>query len=652
MTNEELQRELKAEIDSAINYTDYHLSSQRTKAIHYYRGDLFGTEEEGRSQVVMTTLRDTVQQVMPSLMRVFAGSDKVVEYAPRSAEDVPMAEQATDYANYVLMQDNPGYRVIYGACKDALYQKVGITKAYYDESVEVRYHRFTGLNLLALNELFNDPDVEFVEVEEGPNGEFDVELKRMKKRDRIVVENLPPEEFLIDRKARSLRQAQFVAHRCKMVPHELVAMGYPKELVDKHKSTNDDLTWNRERHARNRYEITDADGDSESVLYIEAYIYRDVDEDGLAELRRVCLMGDGYEVVDNEPWDMIPFADWQIDPEPHTFIGHDLADRTMDLQRINSEVTRAMLDSLAQSINPRMAVVEGKANMNDVLNNETGGVIRQDAPGMVQPLAQPFVGKEAMPVLEMFDQIKEARTGISRQAAGLDADALQSMTASAVSAIEQGSKMTLEVMARNLAETGFKKLMGQLLQLITKHQDQPRMVRLRNEWVDVDPSTWDAQMDVCVNVALGSGLEGQKMAVLGRTLEIQQAALAQMGISNPLVGLGQVRYTLGEMLELSGFQDTSRFFNPLPIDFQVPPPEPQPTPEELLAEAQREATYAEVEMKRADLQLKERDMMLQDDRERDKAAADFAIELVKAGVKQEEIDMKSAREAMQAGANP
>lgn len=650
MDEGELQASLKSYIDDAVNYADSFLATQRREATRYYRGDKFGTEEDGRSQVVMTTLRDTVQQAMPSLMRVFAGSERVVEYVPRGEEDVPMAEQATDYANYVFMQDNPGYQILWCAFKDALTKKVGIVKAYYDDSVEVQTFNFTKLNLLAVQELQNDPDLEIVALDGDEMGfEFDVEVRRSTKKDKIRVEVLPPEEFLISRDARSMDDAIFVAHRSMRTPSQLIAMGYPEDLVRKHITKNDDLTWNRERYERNKYELSDAGGsrDRERVLYIESYVYADYDGDGIDELRRVCCMGDGHEVVANDPWDIRPFADFHMDPEPHTFFGHDLFDRTKDLQRVNSEIMRSLLDSLAQSVNPRMAVVDGQVNLEDALNNETGGVIRMQAPGMVQPFAQPFVGKEAMPVLDMFDRIKEQRTGISAQSSGLDAGALQSMTASAVAAIERGSKLTLEVIARNLAETGFKRLMKILLHLIVQHQDAQRMVRLRNEWVPVNPQSWDAQMDVCINVALGSGLEDQKLAVLRETLQAQVAAMQMLGPSNPLVGLGQVRHTQAKILELSGFQDVSRFWNPLPLDFQMPPDD-TPSMEELLAQAQREAIMAEIQMKREDLALKAQMEALKDDRERDKTALEFALKAAELNVDWEKLEIDKARKATSA----
>ena len=646
----ELERWLGKEIDTAIEYTDGRLSTRRELATAYYRGAKFGGEEDGRSQFVMTTYRDTVQQAMPSLMRVFMGSEKVVEYVPREAEDAAMAEQATDYVNYVLTQDNPGYEVIRGAIRDSLGQLVGIVKAFYDESTEVETHQFSGMPFPAVLELQNDPENEVLALSADPSETFyDIEVRRRRPKNRICVEVLPPEEFLIDRTARSLESAVFVAHRCLKTVSELVAMGYPQDLVEKHTTKSSDLQSNRERTRRSRFEYADGDYDRDLVLYVEAYPYVDYDGDGIAELRKICCMGDQHEVVMNEPWNFRPFADFHIDPSPHSFLGYDLFDRTKDLQKVNSEIMRNMLDSLAQSIHPRVAAWEDQVNMDDLLNNETGGIVRttQPPPQVLQPLAQPFVGRDAMPVMDLFEVIRESRTGISKQTSGLDADALQSMTASAVSAIEEGSKLTLEEMARNLAETGFRKLFKILLKLVIQHQDAPRMVRLRNEWVQVDPSLWDAQMDVSVNVGLGSGGDDRKLAVLAKTLEYQMTAMQNMGPSNPLVGIGQVRYTLGKMLELNGFKDTSRFFKPLPVDFDLPPSD-EPTGEEMLLQAQREAIYAEMQIKQAELEQKWADMRLRDDRERDKAAAKFAIDAAGVGVDIEKLNIDKAREKLSA----
>jgi hypothetical protein len=298
------------------------------------------------------------------------------------------------------------------------------------------------------------------------------------------------------------------------------------------------------------------------------------------------------------------------------------ADVTMDIQLIKSNVTRGILDSLSQSINPRTAIVEGQANIDDVLNNEVGAVIRMRAPGMVQPFNVPFVGQQAFPMLDYLDDIKQNRTGISKAAAGLDADALQSTTKAAVSATVNAAHQHIEMIARIFAETGLRRLFTGILKLVVENQDQPRMIRLRNQFIPMDPRSWDVNMDVIVNVGVGDGTLEERMAVLGNVAAKQEMIIERVGANNPVVSISQYTNTLAKMLELAGIKDTQSYFNRLPPDFQMPEEEEKPTPEEMLAEVQRQSILADIEKKAAELELERERMMRVDDRERDRIEQD------------------------------
>jgi len=308
-------------------------------------------------------------------------------------------------------------------------------------------------------------------------------------------------------------------------------------------------------------------------------------------------------------------------------------DITRDLQEIKSEILRNTLDSLAQSIHPRTAVVEGQVNIDDVLNNETGAIIRMRAPGMVQPLTTPFVGQAAFPMMEYMDQIKEDRTGMSKAAMGLNADALQSSTKAAVNATISASQGRIELTARILAE-GMKKLFKGILFLVTTHQDKERMVRLRNEWVAIDPRHWNAGMDASINIGLGNGDTNERLQALMMIMAKQEQILQQLGPQNPLVTPQQFSNTLRKIVELSGFKDASSFFQDIPADYVPPaPPAPKPSPEEILAQVQAESIKADIQKKAADLELERQQMIMDDDLKRDQMAQDLYL-------KKYEIELK------------
>jgi hypothetical protein len=255
------------------------------------------------------------------------------------------------------------------------------------------------------------------------------------------------------------------------------------------------------------------------------------------------------------------------------------------------------------------------------------------APGMVQPLTTPFVGQAAFPMMEYMDQIKEDRTGMSKAAMGLNADALQSSTKAAVNATISASQGRIELTARILAE-GMKKLFKGILFLLTTHQDKARMVRMRNEWVQIDPRAWDATMDANINIALGTGDTNERLQALMMILTKQEQILQQLGPTNPLVTPQQFSNTLRKIVELSGFKDASSYFQDIPADYVPPAPAaPKPTPEEVLAQVQAESIKADIQKKAADLELQRQQMMMDDDLKRDQMAQDLYL-------KKYEIELK------------
>lgn len=644
MDDDELQGVVGKEIEDAIDYIDNWVSPQRSKATEYYRGDPFGNEEDGRSQVVSMDVRDTVQAIMPSLMRIFHSTERTVEYAPQGPEDVQAAKQATDYANYIINRDNNGFLHMHAAFKDALIRKTGILKCYWDDRTRYETHEFTGLADEDLAVLMSDQDAEIEVVASQPVGEPDIDpmsgeivpapmvhavrATYTHPDGRVKLEAVPPEEFLISREAKSIEEADYVAHRRIVTASELISMGYSEDDIDGLASAHDDMSSNVERYTRNKAltnEMNSRDDDAmRKILYIESYVKVDYDGDGIAELRKICTGGDGNKILANEPCSIVPFCSFCPDPEAHDFFGLSVADTVMDIQRIKSSIMRNTLDSLAMSIHPRVAVVEGMVNLEDVMNTETGALIRQRAAGQVQPMTMPFVGQQAFPVLQYMDEIKEARTGISKASAGLDAGALQSSTASAVQATVSAAQQHIEMIARIFAETGMKQLYKLVLKLITTHQDRVRMVRLSNEFVPIDPRVWNADMDVSINVALGRGSDTERMMMLRQIGEMQKEAMQTMGAVNPLTDISKLSNTLKAMTELAGFKDTSQFWSD-PAQFQPPQQEEKPDINEQLIAVQIQQIQADIQKKAAELALGREKMIMEDDRKRDELDAELFV---------------------------
>lgn len=632
----------------------------QSQATDYYLARPYGNEEKGRSQVIMTDVRDTVQAMLPSIMRVFTGPERVVEYKPKGPEDVEVAEQQTDYVNMLFYEDNPGFLILHGAFKDAMVRKLGIIKWHYEDLDRTETSEHTGVTEEEIGLLKQDGDVEILAVypgeadaEGGPLTLYDARVTRHIHDGRIRVYNIPNDEFWVNPGARSLEEARLVAHVREMRADELVAMGIDEELVEEVKGKQRSGAFEKKlANSRAIDEGTRTDVEDEQdeatrpVEYAECYVL--LEDGGDVQLRKVCIIGRSHIVFD-EAVDERPFALFCPDPEPHTLYGQSISDYTMDVQLIKSSLVRGMLDSMNLTLHPRVEVVDGQVNMDDVLNPEVGGVVRARAPGMVKEWLHTFVGKEAMPVLAYMDDVKENRTGISKAAAGLDADSLQSATKAAVAATITGAQQHLELLARIFAETGMKQLMTGLLRATVKHQDHKRTVRLRNKWVTVDPRHWDANRDVVVNVALGAGTTEEKLRTLGTILQ-SQLMLQQMP-GQPLVGFVEIRRTMAKMAELSGWVRSDDFYKQFTPEMeqqmrqqqaQQPPP-PDPTTMALQAQLQVEQGKLQLQQQKAqaELAMQERRMQMEDDRERDRMARDFAL-------RQQEMEWKYATQAASA----
>ena len=577
MDDTELQAQVAGLVEDAMDYIDGTVAGIREELMQLYKGELplKPEEDENRSGLTTRDVRDTVEMLMPDVMRVFFSSDVVAEFVPQGPEDVPVAEQATDYVNYVVLKQNNGFLVLYAAIKDALSVKAGFVKTWWDTKIEVKECAYTGLDEAALQviqaELGPESSARVTGQGSilGPDGveipTFDVTVSERTNRGKVMVAAVPPEEFFMDRRATCIEDAIVHGQRQYLPAHEVVAMGVPKEVVMDFIGASDTFEQNQERFVRNPASEfpfgSELDEMNRNVLYVEAYVRLDTDRDGIAEFYKAICLGSLYKLVSIEPWDKSPFSQFSSIPTPHTFFGECPADLSADIQVNKSGLWRAMLDSLAQSVRPRTAVVEGMVNMKDLLSNDVGGIVRMRAVGMAQPLDTPFVGQQVLPVLALLDEMRENRTGVSKAAAGLDADALQSSTRDAVSATIGKAQAQVEMLCRVMAETGWRTMIGNVYHLLKKHQDRELMVKLRNQWVPVDPRMWPEHADISVNLALGRGSENVRMGHLMQIAAEQKAILVTLGPQNPLTDLQKYRYTLAQMVTLAGFKDPSAFWN-------------------------------------------------------------------------------------------
>jgi len=604
ITEEELLSRIQGEITDALGYSDV-ISEQRAKSMDYYYGLPFGNEVDGRSQYVDSSVMDTIEWIKPSLMRVFASGEEMVKFNPIGPEDVHAAEQATDYVNYIFTRDNPGWEILYTWFTDALLQKNGIVKCWWDETEEWNREEYNNLEELEFTVLLEDDDVEVLEhtaYEENGGTYHDVVISRRAGKGRVKIENVTPDEFLIARESKSIEDSNFVCQRVLKTVSELREMGYDFD-VDELGSGDDMIEYSSERLSRFAYDDSaryEGFGDSnpEEALRTfwlhESFIRTDYDGDGIAELRKVCSVGD--KVLANEPIDRIPFVSITPVKIPHKFFGLSIADLVLDIQLIKSTLMRNLMDNMYSQNFGRYAVLEGQANLDDLLTQRPGGVVRVKSPNAIMPLATPQLEQSSFEMLGYLDQLRESRSGVNKYSQGLNDNALTShTTATAVNATMTAAQSRIELIARQFAETGVKELMKNIYELVLKNQDKERVVMLRNRWIPVRPDMWREEYDCSVSVGIGNGNRDQQLMHLTTMLSFAGDAMrGGLKIVNE-----KNMYNMGAALVKNmGFQNVDDFLtNPDTVP-------DQPDPKEQLEQAEMQLKHKELEIKAADVQVK------------------------------------------------
>ena len=662
--NRDMINLVESHIDDSLGYISTETSKERQTALEYYMREPYGNEVEGRSQIVTGEVAEVVDGSLPSILKVFTQSNNAVVFEPVNEGDAEMAEQATMMANHVFYKDNNGFEIMHDWFWDALCQKVGVTKVFFDDKKDTTIEKYENLTEDELTMIMQDDEVEVVEQEEVEeiveqeqqpaidqmgqpmidemgqpvmidtppiiNIYYNIKCKRTKDHSKIKIENVAPEEFLIDKRATTIQDADFVAQRKLVTRSDLIAMGYDKDLVYT-LQTGDTLDFTPERVARygageSPFNTSDTNDESmEVVEYYECYVRTDQDNDGIAELHRICYASN--TLLASEECDYIPFHSVCPFPIPHKFFGQSLADRAIDLQLIKSTITRQMLDNLYLTNNYRVGAVEGQVNLDDLLTSTAGGVVRIKNPNALVPMAVQSSAGQSFPMLEYLDSIQAKRSGVTEASQGLDPNILQNVTATAVSAMSNAAGGKLELIARVFADTGVSSLMKGILHLLCKYQDKERIIKVNNKFVPMNPREWDSEYNVTVNVGLGTGSKTEQLGVMQMVLQKQEQMLQQYGLANPLVSLKQYRDTLAKFVNMAGFKDESGFIKDLTDEqseqlaqqqAQQQQSDPNTESAKILAQVEKEkaemkmqSDMAKLEMEKQELELKVQKEMLE-----------------------------------------
>lgn len=650
LTEDQIQNTLASAIDDAKSYIESEVAPARIKSQKYANGKVDLGHEEGRSKVVATKCRDTIRAVKPALMRVFLQSDKPVEFIPRSPQSVAAAAQLTNYAKYIFERNN-GFSLIHGAFHDALVKKTGVLKVYWDETPDVEIDNITDVTASAVELLRNDPEIDIIaeEVEQEAVVDesgivisepvYSLRISRVSENGEIKIDAIAPEDFFVDGEARTIDDCYICGHSTMGRVGDLVDMGFDFEEV--YDLGGDDNYGDEEEFTRRGNEDdNESEGDDPSmrkVMITEAYMKMDIEGRGVPVLYKFICAGSKHKILDYEVCDYNPFAVFEVDPEPHTFFGRSLVEIIIDDQDASTSLLRGLLDNIALLNNPGLEVNPEMVNMDDVLNNEIGRVIRVKQPGQVREMVVGSAATAVMPALQYYDEAIRAKTGVSGAGMGLDADALQSQTAAGVNAAVQAATAVSELIARILAEGGMKRLFRLIGQVAAQHPDQNEMMRIDGEFVSVDPVSWRVAMDMAVNVGLGTNKHEERGMVLREALGYQREILAQLGPGNPVVGLANVRATIADILRHHGIYAVEKYFNPFTAEMekqmmqqaaqaqQNQPPVADPNAAYLQAEQMKVSARVQADMAKTQVDMMKAQM--DDDRERDKMVQDLAIKI-------------------------
>ncbi|MGE8691102.1 MAG: portal protein [Achromobacter sp.] len=690
----EFEKILDSQINEAASWQEEHFSQDRERNYKAYLGEA-APAPEGRSQAVSWDVFETIESALPDLIEILCGGDTVAAFEPVGEEDEAFSEQATDYINYIALKQNPGFLIFNTWIKDALLSKIGVVRAYWATTEKVVTRDYTGLDADQLTMLMgqegaevtaqssqDDPqDVEqrqriagslnvmapdqrmaaAVYLQSPVRQLYDVTIKCTRKKSRTYIDNVQPENFIISARAKTLAAADIVGEMKALTRSDMRELGYPEAKVKTVQSFDvvADQTQGIAQTASDETADPTVGEDSpddatEPVLVFDGFIRLDYDGDGISEWRRV-VRGSNATLV-NEEAEGHDFAVMSPILIPHRLIGMALADPVLPLQQSSTTMLRQYTDSLVLANNPRTAVLDGQVNLDDLLNNRIGGIVRVKALGAAAPLQTANVADSALQGIEFNDSKREARTGITRYNQGLDADTLNK-TATGVTKIMSAGDARKKMMARIMAETGIKDLFRLLLRIVTDNQDKAATYRLRGEWVRVDPSPWNPEMDVTIEPGQGTGDKSQTVQTLQGVLEAQKEALAA-GL--PLVDTKKIYNTLDAILKAAGIKGTSKYFND---PDQTPPGQPQGTPQgqdgepnaDALAQAQVKAAELDLQGKQlqiaANMQAKQADVEIERVKLQQAQVQlaikerELAIKEAELQIKQQDLRLKAAKDA-------
>lgn len=671
MSREDVEASLKMLGMSAEDYIDTQVSPDRVQALKYYKGGPLGNEEEGRSQIVVPTVRNVVLAMEPALLRGSFGPEPSVVFQPTRPELVEQAEQQSDWISHVFRDSPDALGNAKAFIWDGLTLRNGFAKAWWERYQQPLTYEQTGITREQLLLYEQDDSITYTVTKEyAVEGipVYDCSVTK-KQAGKVVWAALPPEEVIWSRDARFLSTATLVGHRQDRTVGECVADGFAYEDVIDYAKSGEQIEWsgvNQERQIVASDEKHDGDTTPDPSLwrvpFYELYVRLDEDGDRIPELRRYYCVGPFQllkRVGDKSafwgtPVKQCPIVTWCPFPMPHTVMGQSVEDFMRDIQRIDTALMRGNIDSLGLALNPRIGVDENKGNIKDLLNSEIGAILRSKGnPAEAYfEFAHQYVGEKAFPLMEYMRGEVERQVGKKLNAEGIDADALQSSTKQGVMATLSASGAREELMLQLLNENGWRPLFRLLYDLTKQYQDFPRTVRMRGKWVTVDPRLWDTDCEVKVVLGLGNGLQQERLERMQAIIGKQEQILQTLGPTNPLVDLSQLSKAYRKAIQIAGDADAASYIHDISEQdaqqmqeaARQQPPQEDPATKAVLMQAEAQMLQAQTAAKRLELDFGKQQFEQQMAVDKQTFDQELAMEKLRAetALKQAEIEARYA----------
>lgn len=630
-------------IKTSVGYYDSDLSRERKRVTEYYNGTLPKPAHDGNSRYVSQDVYDSVESMKAALLETFSAGGNIVRFAPQGPEDVKTAEVCSAYTDYVLFRQNDGFGTFRTVIHDGLTSRVGIAKVFWQESYEEDLKEFTDLTQDELDMVIAEDGIELVESKTDARGLMSGLLSQERDTSQVVIECIPPEEFIIEPQAKSLEDVNFCAHRTKKTISELRDMGYDDDQLDR-LGDHEDIEMDTDPEILARHEDIGSDrgfnahgyqDQVRSIMVYEAYIMVDVEGTGIAKLHRVVKAGN--EILDMEEVDRKPFISFAPLPIPHSFYGSNFAEKLIATQNARTILTRSILDHAMITNNPRYMVVKGGlTNPRELIDNRVGGLVNVSRPDAISPMPQAPLNPFVFQTIQLLDEDKEENTGVSKLSQGLNKDAISKQNSAAM--VEQLATMSQQrqkIIARNFANQFVKPLFHEIYRLVVENEDQQKIVQIAGDYVQVNPQAWEDKRDVVVELRLGYGeqeRESQKYLAMHQMIS-QDPVLSRMY-------LPQNQYALmKDVMELSGILNVADYLTP---PDQIPPPQPDPAAEMQMQMAQKQIELQERQTSLAEMKAQVDAQMAQMKLELDamKAQAQMAIQSDNQDLKEEQFKFK------------